>query len=42
VNARWRAGDAAKRAFEMILNSIAMRLALPAGEFCAVVRNDEF
>jgi hypothetical protein len=32
VNAHRLSGDAFKRAFEMILNSVAMRLALPACE----------
>ena len=42
VNAHRPSGDALKRAFEMILDRIAMSLALPAGEWRAVVRDDEF
>jgi hypothetical protein len=41
VNAHSSAGDALKRAFDVILHRVAMRLALPAGEWRAVVRNDE-
>jgi hypothetical protein len=40
VNAHRPSGDAFKRAFEMILNGIAVRLTLPAGEWRAVVRDD--
>jgi hypothetical protein len=35
------ASDALKRALEVILHRVAMRLALPAGERRAVVRNDK-
>jgi len=42
VNAHNRAGDALKRALEMILHRVAVRLALPAGERRAVVSDDEF
>jgi hypothetical protein len=36
------AGNSLKRALEMVLNSVAMRLALPAGERRAVVSDDQF
>ena len=42
VNAHRRSGDALKRAFEMILNGIAVRLTLPAGKRRAVVSDDYF
>jgi hypothetical protein len=42
VNGHSPTGDALKRALEVILYRIAMRLALPAGEWCAVVSDDEF
>ena len=42
VNARRLAKNALKRALQTILDGVAMRLALPAGEWSAVVRNDEF
>jgi hypothetical protein len=42
VNAHWLAKDMLKRAFHMVLDGIAMTLALPAGERRAVVRYDEF
>jgi hypothetical protein len=42
VNARASSGDALKRAFQMILNSVAVRLALPARERRAVISYDEF
>ena len=41
VNARGSSGNALERAFEVILNGVAVRLALPAGERRAVVRDDE-
>jgi hypothetical protein len=41
VNANRSASDALERALEIILNSIAVRLALPPGERRAVVRNDQ-
>jgi hypothetical protein len=41
VNAHRSASDALKSALEMILHSVPVRLALPAGERRAVVRNDE-
>ena len=42
MNARTSAGDALKCALEVILHRVAMRLALPAGERCAVVCDDQF
>src|ERR1044071_7353035 len=42
VYAHRPSGDAFERAFQMILNSVAVRLALPAGEWHAVVSHDEF
>jgi hypothetical protein len=42
VNARRLAKDALKRALHVILNGIAMRLALPTGEWRTVIRDDEF
>jgi hypothetical protein len=42
VNAHNSTGDAFKRAFEMILHRVAMRLALPAGEWRAVISDDQF
>jgi hypothetical protein len=42
VNAHWLAKDTLKRAFHIVLDGIVMRLALPAGDRCAVVRYDEF
>ena len=42
VDAHEFAGDALKRVLQMILNSVAMRLALPPGERHAVVRYDHF
>jgi hypothetical protein len=42
MNARGSSGDALKRAFEMILNRVAVRLALPAGEWRAIISDDEF
>jgi hypothetical protein len=42
VNARRLAKDALKRALHVILDSIAMRLALPTGEWRTVVCNNEF
>ena len=42
VNAHSSAGDALKRAFDVILHRVAMRLALPAGEWRAVVSDDQF
>ena len=42
VDASGSASDALKRALKMILNGVAMRLALPAGERRAVVRDNEF
>jgi hypothetical protein len=41
VNAHSSASNSLKRALEMILHRVAMRLALPASERGAVVRNDE-
>jgi hypothetical protein len=41
VHANRFASDALKRALEVILHRVAMRLALPASERRAVVRNDE-
>ena len=41
VNAHSSVSDTLKRALEMILHRVVMRLALPAGERRAVVRNDE-
>jgi hypothetical protein len=41
VNARRLAKDALKRALHVILDSIAMRLALPTGERRTIVRNDQ-
>jgi hypothetical protein len=41
MNARWFAKHPLKRALHMILDRIAMRLTLPAGEWRAVVRDDE-
>jgi hypothetical protein len=41
VNADSSASDVLKGALEMILHRVAMRLALPTGERCTVVRNDE-
>ena len=42
VNAHPAAGDALKRAFEMILDGVAMQLALPAGEWRTVIGDDHF
>jgi hypothetical protein len=42
VNAHRFAKDPLKRALHVILDSIAMRLALPTGELRAIVRDDEF
>ena len=42
VNAHNCASDALKRALEVILYRVAMRLALPAGEPRTVVSDDEF
>ena len=42
VNAHNSASDAFKRALEVILYRVAMRLALPAGERRTVVSDDEF
>ena len=42
VNAHNSASDALKRALEVILYRVAMRLALPAGERRTVVSDDEF
>jgi hypothetical protein len=42
VNAHRFAKDPLKRALHVILDSIAMRLALPTAEWGAVVRDDEF
>jgi len=42
MNAYSSTNDAFKRAFEMILHCVAMRLALPAGERRAVVRDYQF
>ncbi len=40
VNANWSSMDAFERALKMILNPIAVRLALPACKWLAVVGND--
>ena len=42
VNARRLAKNAFKRALDVILDGVAMRLTLPAGEWSAVVCDDEF
>ena len=42
VNAHSLPVIALKGALEMILHRVAMRLALPAGEWCAVVSDDYF
>jgi hypothetical protein len=42
VNARRLAKDTLKRALQVILDGIAMRLALPTGEQRAIVCNNEF
>jgi len=42
VNARLCAKDPFKRALHVILDRIAMRLALPTGERRAIVRDNEF
>jgi hypothetical protein len=42
VNAHTFAGDTRTRTLEMILHSVAMRLALPAGERRAVIREGQF
>jgi hypothetical protein len=42
MNAHHFAEDALERAFHVILDRVAMRLALPASEFCSIVRNNEF
>ena len=42
VHAHGSAGDTLKCALDMILNSVAMRLALPAGERRTVVGDDQF
>lgn len=42
VHPNRRALDAFERALEMILNSIAVRLTLPAGKGRAVIGNDQF
>ncbi len=42
VNARRLAKDTLKRVLYVILDRVAMRLALPTGEWCAVIRDDEF
>jgi hypothetical protein len=41
VNPHSLASDALKRAFEMILHRVPVRLALPARERCAVVSDDQ-
>jgi len=42
MNARRLAKDALKRVLHVILDGIAMRLALPTGERRAIVRDNEF
>jgi hypothetical protein len=42
MNPYRRAVNALKRALEMILYGVAMRLALPASEWRAVVSDDQF
>ena len=42
VNAHSFASDSLKGALEMILHRVAVRLALPAGERCAVISDDQF
>jgi hypothetical protein len=42
VNAYNSTTYALKRALEVILHRVAMRLALPAGERRAIVRDDQF
>jgi hypothetical protein len=42
VNTHGPAGDALKGVLEMILDRVAMRLTLPAGERRAVISYDEF
>jgi hypothetical protein len=42
MNANSSAINALKRALEMILHRVAMRLALPASEWRAVVSDDQF
>jgi hypothetical protein len=42
MNALNSASDAFKRALEVILHCVAMRLALPAGERRAIISNDQF
>jgi hypothetical protein len=42
VNAHTLAADALKRALQMILNGIAMRLALPAGKRRAIISDVYF
>jgi hypothetical protein len=41
MNARRLAKNAFKRAFYVILDGVAMRLTLPAGEWSAVVCNNQ-
>jgi hypothetical protein len=40
VNTHWLAGDALKGVLETILDGVAMRLTLPAGERRAVINHD--
>jgi hypothetical protein len=42
VNAHNIAGDSLKRALDVILDRVAMRLALPASERRAVISDDQF
>jgi hypothetical protein len=42
VNAHGLAGDASESALQMILDSVVMRLALPPGEWRAVVSDRHF
>jgi hypothetical protein len=42
VHAHRRSGDLLKRALQMILDRVAMRLALPSRERCAIVSDNEF
>ena len=42
MNAHRSASDASKRALQMILDRVAVRLALPSGEWRAVVSDNEF
>jgi hypothetical protein len=41
VDADVSAGDLGEGGFEMILDTIAARLALPAGEWAAIIRDEQ-